>query len=100
MKGFAAAALTVALCGCAYPQSSIGQGSEMGRVRASGPNGADIRVDGVESGAIGPSGRIVIDVTPGKRHLLEQQGGRTIAEGDFEIGAGSTVNFGAGLENH
>lgn len=82
----------LALCGCAYPASTIGQGSEPGHLRFEGPAGLSIRVDGADRGALPAAKPVVIDVAPGRHVVEEISGSRVVLRRDYEVGAGSTVN--------
>lgn len=91
--GLAALALAaLALAGCAYPVSSISQGSEPGHLRFAGPAGLSIRVDGQDRGGLQDAKPIVVDVAPG-RHLVEEMSqGRAVLRREYEVGVGSTVD--------
>jgi hypothetical protein len=101
LRSITLAALAVAggavLMGCAYPQSSIEQGVQLGHLRFVGPAGSDVRVDGQGRGTVPVQDGLVIDVAPG-RHVVEQAaGGRVILHREYEVGAGSTINIRGGI---
>ena len=87
----------LSLCGCAYPTSSIEQGSEPGHLRfVDAPIGASISIDGQARGVTNAKGPTVIDVRPGKHMVEEMVGGRIVFQRDYEVGAGSTIEIGGG----
>ncbi len=90
-----AAGLAAGLAGCGSdPVSHIGQGAEAGHLWFVGPPGAAVLVDGQPHGLIDPKHPTVIDVGPGKHHVEEILGGRSVLDRNYEVGAGSSLNIG------
>ena len=96
MRTLAIAIALGALGGCAYPTSSISQGSEPGHLRFVGPVGAGIRVDGRDRGVIAAKGPTMVDVDQARHVVEEVADGRVILHREYEIGAGSTVEIRGG----
>jgi hypothetical protein len=89
-----AALLACGLAGCAYPASSINQGTEAGHLKFAGPPGATIRIDGVVRGAVAKDQPVTVDVQPGRHRIEEIVGDRSILDRNYEVGAGSTLDIG------
>ena len=85
----------LSLCGCAYPTSSIEQGSEPGHLRfVDAPVGALISIDGQLSGGINTKGPTLIAVRPGKHTVEEVVDGRIVFRREYEVDAGSKIEIG------
>lgn len=89
-----AVVLAGGLAGCAYPASSINQGTEAGHLRFASPLGATIRIDGEVRGVITKDHPVTVDVQPGRRRVEEIVGGRSVLDRNYEVGAGSTLDIG------
>jgi hypothetical protein len=89
-----AALIAGGTAGCAYPASSINQGTEAGHLKFAGPAGATIRIDGVVHGALAKDHPVVVDVPPGRHRVEEIIGDRSILDRNYEVGAGSTLDIG------
>ena len=89
---------TLLVGACAYPTSSIEQGTEAGHLHFVGAApGASILVDGQNRGVIGASGSSTVDVQPGRHEVGEASGGgAVIFHREYDVGAGATVEIGAG----
>ena len=93
MKTITASLIALLLAGCAYPVSSIGQGTDPGHLRFAGPVGLSVRIDGQERGAVQKNAEpIVIDVVPGRHVAEEIFGGKVVLHREYEVGAGSTID--------
>ena len=94
MKYLTLCIAALALCGCAYPTSSIEQGSEPGHLRFSdSPIGAQISVDGQSRGVRADAQPLVLDVAPGKHSVEEVANGQVLFHRDYDVGAGSTLEI-------
>jgi hypothetical protein len=84
----------MALCGCAYPTSSVVQGAEAGHLRfADSPIGAQITIDGRAVGARTDDRPVVYDVPPGRHVIQAGSGGNLLFQREYDVGAGSTLDI-------
>jgi len=94
MKILISCVTALALCGCAYPTSSIEQGSELGHLRfVDGAIGAEVIIDGRARGARKDVHPIVYDVAPGKHVIEEVANGQVLLHREYDVGAGSTLDI-------
>ena len=93
MKIIAVAVAACTLAGCAYPSSSISQGSDLGHLSFVRPVGAGVRIDGQDRGVIAAPQPMIIDVTAGRHVVEETSGGQVVFYREYEVGAGSTVEI-------
>lgn len=89
-----AVVLAAGLAGCAYPTSTITQGTDMGHLKFTGPPGAGVRIDGRDRGVVSKDGPLVVDVPAGRHRVEEIIEGRSILDRNYEVGAGSTLDIG------
>ncbi len=95
MRSLVLGASALILAGCAYPTSSIEQGTEAGHLKfTDGPIGASIVIDGHERGVRSNSKPITLDVAPGKHVVQELVDGRVLFHREYDVGAGSTLEIG------
>lgn len=94
MKPLIAVSLAFALYGCAYPVSTVSQGSAPTGLFVSGaPAEATLVVDGVLVGlATAFDGKkAMLPVQPGKRHVVVRSSVGVLFDKDIYVGAGSKV---------
>lgn len=81
------------LSGCAYPTSSIEQGSEQGHLSFSDiPVGAQISIDGRLIATRTDSRALVFNVPSGKHVVEEISSGQILFHREYDVGAGSTLD--------
>ncbi|KRA62101.1 hypothetical protein ASD89_23715 [Caulobacter sp. Root656] len=94
MKPFIVLSLALALCGCAYPVSTVSQGSApTGLFVPTAPADATLAVDGVVVGqaAVFDGRKTVLPVQPGKHHVVVRGSAGVLFDKDIYVGAGSKV---------
>ena len=95
MKPIAVLTLALTLCGCAYPVTSIDQGSAPAVLYVPiAPPGAALIVDGLPSGlasAFNGKNDAVLPVAPGKRHVVVRTASGVVFDKHIYVGAGSKV---------
>jgi len=94
MKSLVALPLALALAGCAYPVSTVQQGSTPAVLFVpTAPLDAVLVVDGVAVGqaASFDGKRTVLPVQPGKHHVVVRGASSVLFDQDIYVGAGSKV---------
>ena len=92
MKRLTIVLAVACLGGCAYPSSSVNQGTPEGHlVFRDSRVGESIQVDGRPRGARSGAEALVVDVDPG-RHLVEEiDNGTIVFHAEYYVGAGSSI---------
>ena len=89
-----ALATAMALSACAYPTSSIEQGTPSGHLRfIGGEAGGQLSLDGRVIGVRTAAKADVFDIPPGRHTVEAIKNGAVVLHKDYLVGAGSTIEI-------
>ena len=88
--------LLAGIAGCAYPASTIDQGTPNGFLRVSGlPEGALVTIDGVRARPSDARTANVFATSAGRHRVQVRSADRVLIDREYMVGAGSSLEIAA-----